>query len=92
MAKFISIPVTSATAYTAGNKLVNADEIVSAVATALTTIVIYANGKTITLTIAGATGANAIDAVNTALTCFPGGEYVPVVFPTGVTCTAISVA
>lgn len=92
MAKFISIPVTSGTAHTAGDKLINADEVLSAIATALTTIVVYANGKTITLTIAGATGTNAIDAVNAALTCVPGGQYVPVVFPTGVTCTAIAVA
>ena len=41
MANFISIPVTSATAYTKGEKLVNAGLIISAIATALTTIVIY---------------------------------------------------
>lgn len=92
MANFISIPVTSATAHVAGQKLVNANSIISVIATALTTIVIYTPGENITLTISGATGNNAVDAINDALTAAPGGVYVPVDFPTGVTCTAIAVA
>ncbi len=92
MANFISIPVTSATAYTKGLKVVNANVIVSAIATALTTIVIYTTGENVTLTIAGATGTNAIDAINAALSAAPGGVNVLVDFPTGVTCTAIAVA
>jgi len=92
MANFISIPVTSATAYTKGGKLVNANSIISVIATALTTIVVYTAGENITLTIAGATGTNAIDAINEALTAVPGGVNVVVDFPTGVTCTAIAVA
>jgi len=92
MANFISIPVTSATAYAAGEKLVNANLITAAVATALTTIVLYTTGENVTLTIAGATGTNAINAINAALTAAPGGNNVAVDFPTGVTCTAIAVA
>jgi hypothetical protein len=92
MANFISIPVTSATAHTAGAKLINADTIISAIATASTTIVIYTPGENITLTIAGATGNNAINAINAALVAVPGGINVPVQFPAGVTCTAIAVA
>jgi len=92
MANFISIPVTSATAYTAGEKLVNAGLIVSAIATALTTIVIYTTGENVTLTIAGATGTDALDAITLALTAAPGGSNVVVDFPAGVTCTAIAVA
>jgi hypothetical protein len=92
MANFISIPVTSATAYVAGEKLVNANVIISVIATALTTIIIYTAGENVTLTIAGATGTNAIDAINAALTAAPGGVNILVDFPTGVTCTAIAVA
>jgi len=92
MANFISIPVTSATAFTEGLKVVNAGTIVSAIATALTTIVIYTIGENVTLTIAGATGTNAIDSINAALSAAPGGVNVVVDFPAGVTCTAISVA
>lgn len=92
MANFISIPVTSATAHVAGQKLVSANAIISVVATASTTIVIYTPGENITLTIAGATGNNAVNAINDALTAIPGGVLVPVSFPEGVTCTAFAVA
>jgi hypothetical protein len=92
MANFISIPVTSATAHVAGDKLINADTIISLVATAATTIVIYTPGENITLTIAGSTGTLALDAINAALVAVPGGVNVPVAFPAGVTCTAFAVA
>ena len=92
MANFISIPVTSATAHVAGDKLINADTIISLVATAATTIVIYTPGENITLTIAGSTGTLALDAINAALVAVPVGVNVPVAFPAGVTCTAFAVA
>jgi len=90
MAKFISIPVTSK-----GNNIINVDNIAATqfvTATGAGAIVIVAGGKNLSLTIAGATTTNAFIALNEALTSVAGGPTLyPVVFPTGVTCTAIVV-
>lgn len=91
MAKFISIPVTSK-----GNNIINVDNIAATQfvsATGAGAIVIVAGGKTLSLTITGATTTNAFVAINDAITATGGGPVVyPVVFPTGVACTLIAVA
>lgn len=90
MAKFISIPVTSK-----GNNIINVDNITLThfvTATGAGSIVIVAGGKNLSLNIAGATTTNAFVAINDAITATGGGPVLyPVVFPTGVTCTAIVV-
>ena len=90
MAKFISIPVTSK-----GNNIINVDNIALTQfvsATGAGSIVIVAGGKNLSLTIAGATGTNAFTCLNDAITDVGGGPVLyPVVFPAGVTCTAIVV-
>ena len=88
MAKFISIPVASK-----GDTIVNVDNIASTTWTSATAIVIVAGGKTLTLTISGATTTNAFACLNAAITEVGAGPVLyPVVFPTGVTCTAIAIA
>jgi hypothetical protein len=88
MAKFISIPVTSK-----GTTIINVDNITATqfnTATGASAIVIVAGGKYLALTISGATTTEAFEAVNDAITDVGGGPVLyPVVFPTGVTCTAI---
>jgi hypothetical protein len=90
MAKFISIPVTSK-----GNTIINVDSITATqynAATGASAIVIVAGGKFLALTIAGATTTNAFVQINDAITAVGGGPVVyPVVFPSGVTCTAVVV-
>lgn len=88
MVKFISIPVTSK-----GNAIINVANIASTSYTSATEIVIVVCGKTLTLTIAGATTTNAFVCLTNAITEVGSGPVLyPVVFPTGVTCTAIAVA
>jgi hypothetical protein len=90
MAKFISIPVTSK-----GNTIINVDNITATqfnTATGASAIVIVAGGKYLALTIAGATTTNAFTPINDAITATGGGPVLyPVVFPEGVTCTAVVV-
>lgn len=90
MAKFISIPVTSR-----GNNIINVDNIAATQfvsATGAGAIVIVAGGKTLSLTITGATGTNAFTCLNDAITEVGAGPVLyPVVFPAGVACTLITV-
>jgi hypothetical protein len=92
MANFISLPITSATAHVAGQRLVGVNFVASILATAATTVVIYALNKTITLTTSAAGALPTINAINAAIMAMPGANVVEVDLPAGVTITAISVA
>jgi len=87
MAQFISIPVTSK-----GTTLISTEGLCTTFSNA-TTLVFASAGKTLTLTITGSLlGAPAImAAVNDAVTKLNGPTVVPVTFPAGVTCTAITI-
>jgi len=87
MAKFISIPVTSK-----GNTLINIEAISGTTYTSATALVITCGAKTFTFTIAGATTTNAFDTINAAILNVTGPFLIPVNFPTGVTCTAVTIA
>jgi hypothetical protein len=86
MAKFISIPVVSK-----GNTLINIENITGTTWTSATALVITCGAKTFTFTIAGATTTNAFETINAAILTPTGPLLVPVNFPTGVTCTAVTI-
>ena len=86
MAKFISIPVASK-----GTTLINIDTLGATSYVSATSIVLATAGKTTTLTIAGATTTNAFDVITNAILSLQGPTVSPVVFPAGVTCTAVVV-
>ena len=97
MAKFLSIYVTN-TGLTAGERLINADQITTVAQTAATTTVITIAGAnvdrdqiTLTHTSTGTT-PSVKDAINAAITAVPGGQTVAVSLPADVVCTAIAVA
>ena len=96
MAKFLSIYVTN-TGLTAGERLINADQITTVAQTAATTTVITLaqagtsfDQITLTHTSTGAT-PSVKDAINAAITAVPGGQTVAVSFPADVVCSAIHV-
>ena len=97
MAKFLSINVTN-TGLTAGERLINADQITTVVQTAATTTVItLANANTgfdqVTLThTSTGTTPSVKDAINDAITAVPGGQTVTVSLPVGIVCSAIALA
>lgn len=98
MAKFLSIYVTN-TGLTAGERLINADQIVTVTQTAATTTTIQmaptastsSDVFTLTHTSTGTT-PSVKDAVNAAITAVPGGQTVKVELPANVVCTAIALA
>lgn len=97
MAKFLSIYVTN-TGLTAGERLINADQITTVAQTAATTTVITLaqagtsfDQVTLTHTSTGTT-PSVKDAINAAITAVPGGQTVAVSFPVDVVCTAIALA
>jgi len=97
MAKFLSINVTN-TGLTAGQRLINADQITTVAQTAATTTAITLGNSnsavdvvTLTHTDTGTT-PSVKDAINAALTAVPGGQTVTVALPAGVVVTAIAVA
>lgn len=85
MAQFISIPVTAK-----GNTLISTEGITTYF-TSATSFIIVAGCKTLTLTMVAGTVA-AFEAINNAITKLNGPTVVPVTFPAGVTCTAITIA
>jgi hypothetical protein len=97
MAKFLSINVTN-TGLTAGERLINADQITTVAQTAATTTVItLANANTgfdqVTLThTSTGTKPSVRDAINDAITAVPGGQTVAVSLPVGIVCSAIALA
>jgi hypothetical protein len=97
MAKFLSIYVTN-TGLTAGERLINADQITTVAQTAATTTVITLaqagtsfDQITLTHTSTGTT-PSVKDAINAAITAVPGGQTVAVSFPADVVCSAIALA
>lgn len=97
MAKFISIYVTN-TGLTAGERLINAEQITTVAQTAATTTVITLaqagtsfDQITLTHTSTGTT-PSVKDAINDAITAVPGGQTVAVSLPVDVVCTAIALA
>jgi hypothetical protein len=97
MAKFLSIYVTN-TGLTAGERLINADQITTVAQTAATTTVITLaqagtsfDQVTLTHTSTGTT-PSVKDAINAAITAVPGGQTVAVSFPADVVCSAIALA
>jgi hypothetical protein len=85
MAKFISIPVTDK-----GTTLIPTDGLVTTFVST-TSIVLAAGGRIITLTMAGTATTAATDAINNAALQLNGPTVVPVVFPTGQTCTTAAI-
>ena len=97
MAKFLSIYVTN-TGLTAGERLINAEQITTVAQTAATTTVITLaqagtsfDQITLTHTSTGTT-PSVKDAINAAITAVPGGQTVAVSFPADVVCSAIALA
>jgi hypothetical protein len=97
MAKFLSIYVTN-TGLTAGERLINADQITTVAQTAATTTVITLaqagtsfDQITLTHTSTGTT-PSVKDAINAAITAVPGGLTVAVSLPADVVCSAIAFA
>jgi hypothetical protein len=86
MAKFISIPVTSK-----GTTLVSTDGLCTEFINA-TTIKLAAGGRLVTLTIAGTATAATLAVINDAAVALNGPTVVPVVFPTGQTCTTAAIS
>jgi hypothetical protein len=86
MAKFISIPVTSK-----GTTLVSTDGLSTQFVSA-TSIVLASGGRIVTLTMAGTATTAALDAINQAATTLNGPMVVPVIFPSGQTCTTAAIS
>ena len=86
MAKFISIPVTDL-----GTALIPVDGLVATFISA-TSIKLAAGGRLLALTMAGTATTAALTAITNAALALNGPTVVPVVFPTGQTCTAIVIS
>jgi hypothetical protein len=93
MANFISIPVTSATAYIAGNRLIGVNGVNAIVATGTAAVKLHC-GLTddVTLTTSAGGAVAVINAITAALSLMPGGNILQVDLPAGVTVTNITVA
>lgn len=86
MAKFISIPVTNK-----GTTLVSTDGLCTQFV-GTTSIVLASAGRIVTLTMAGTATTAALDAINNAAVALNGPTVVPVIFPSGQTCTAATIS
>jgi hypothetical protein len=86
MAKFISIPVTAK-----GTTLISTDGLCTQFVSA-TSIVLASAGRLVTLTMAGTATAATLAAINDAAVALNGPTIVPVVFPTGQTCTTAAIS
>ena len=82
MAKFISIPVTGL-----GTTLIPTEGLITHYISA-TSVKLAAGGRLVALTTVGATTAFT-DAINNAALTLNGPTLVPVIFPSGQTCSAI---
>jgi hypothetical protein len=86
MAKYISIPTT----ITAFPELVfNTDAINTILYASATTVIIFAHGRSYTITTSAAGAAGLLAAINVATLNQAGPLLVPVVLPAGVTISAI---
>ena len=92
MTNFISIPVTSGTAYAAGNRLIGLNTVSGVFASGTATVVIYTSLKTFTFTTSASGAVSVLDAINAAIGAVPGGQVSKVQLPTGVTVTSVAVS
>jgi len=92
MANFISLPITSATAHVAGQRLIGVNFVAGILATGTATVVIYNLNKTVTMTTTAAKAVEVVNAITTALSLMPGANIVEVDLPAGVQITAVSIA
>lgn len=92
MTNFISIPVTSGTAYANGSRLIGVNSISGVFASGAAAVVIYTSLKTFTLTTSTSGAVDVLNAINTAIAAAPGGQVVTVQLPSEVTVTSVAVA
>jgi hypothetical protein len=92
MTNFISIPVTSATAYAAGNRLVNVNTLTGVFATGAAQVTLYTVGENIVLTTTSAKAVQVLTAINAAIAAVPGGQVVAVDLPAGSQVTSVAIA
>jgi hypothetical protein len=92
MTNFISIPVTSGTAYANGSRLIGVNSISGVFASGAAAVVIYTSLKTFTFTTSTSGAVDVLNAINAAIAAAPGGQVVAVQFPAGVTVTSVAVA
>lgn len=92
MTNFISIPVTSATAYAAGNRLVNVNTLTGVFATGAAQVTLYTVGENIVLTTTSAKAVEVLTAINAAIAAVPGGQVVAVDLPAGSQVTSVAIA
>jgi hypothetical protein len=92
MTNFISIPVTSGTAYAAGNRLIGLNTITGIFATAANAVTLFTVGENIVLTTTAAKATDVLDAINNAVAAKPGGQVVKVELPAGVEVTSVAIA
>jgi hypothetical protein len=92
MANFISIPVTSATAYAAGQRLIGLNTVSGIFATGAAAVAIYTSLKTITLTTSASGAVTVLNAITAAITAAPGANVVEVDLPVGTTINSVAIA
>ena len=92
MTNFISIPVTSATAYAAGPRLVNVNTLTGIFATGAAEVTLFTAGENIVLTTTAAKAIPVLDAINAAIAAVPGGQVVAVDLPAGSQVTSVAIA
>ena len=92
MTNFISIPVTSATAYAAGNRLVNVNTLTGVFATGAAQVTLYTVGENIVLTTTSAKAVEVLTAINAAIAAVPGGQVVAVDLPAGSQVTSVAIS
>ena len=92
MTNFISIPVTSATAYAEGPRLVNVNTLTGIFATGAAEVTLFTAGENIVLTTTAAKAIPVLNAINAAIAAVPGGQVVAVALPAGSQVTSVAVA
>ena len=92
MTNFISIPVTSATAYAAGNRLVSVNTLTGVFATSAAQVTLYTVGENIVLTTTSAKAVEVLTAINAAIAAVPGGQVVAVDLPAGSQVTSVAIS
>jgi hypothetical protein len=92
MTNFISIPVTSETAYAAGPRLVNVNTLTGVFATGAAQVTLYTAGENIVLTTTSAKAVQVLTAINAAIAAVPGGQVVAVDLPAGSQVTSVAIA
>ena len=92
MTNFISIPVTSGTAYANGSRLISVNTLTGIFATNTAEVTLFTAGENFVLTTTAAKAVEVLTAINAAIAAVPGGQVVAVQLPAGVTVTSVAVA